>query len=363
MATTASLCDALEITTEELQSRLAFLAFAEEDRLNLIEIGRIIRAHVDEMIAEFYDHLNRFPELQAILSEPGLMERLKAKQRDYLLTLGQAVDARAYAEGRLRIGFVHERVGLQQKWYVGAYSTLFRAIARRLAAEYAGDAARVLSLLLTVEKVLRFDQIFVVDTYYHSTTRRLAESLDELQRTHQQLIDLSRVDPLTQVNNRRSLMELLEFELHRSRRFRHPFCVLFLDADHFKAVNDRYGHAFGDKVLQHITQIVRELTRPPDIVGRYGGEEFAVGLVECDEPGARQIAERIRAAIASRPTATDTEAVTVTVSIGLAVLMPDVDRVETLLGRADRALYQAKANGRNRIEVFRPGDPAGQGME
>lgn len=276
---------------------------------------------------------------------------LKDKQRHYLLTLGQAADAREYAEGRLRIGFVHERVGLKQKWYLGAYSALFRIIVARLAERHAGDVARLLSLILTVDKLLRFDQILAVDTYYHSTTQRLADSLQELHRAHQQLLDLSRLDPLTQVSNRRALMEWLELELQRCRRYGHPLALLFLDVDRFKIVNDRYGHAVGDKVLQHLARVAGSLTRPPDMVGRYGGEEFAIGLVECDLAGAAHIAERIRTAIAQSSVPVEAGEVAVTVSIGIAALTSDIDSVEALLARADRALYRAKAAGRNRVEI------------
>lgn len=348
-----SLCDQLRITPEELKSRLAFLSFSEEDRQNLNAIGQVIRLHVDEMIAVFYDHLNRFEELRAILSEPGLMERLKIKQREYLLTLGQSADAMDYAERRLRIGCVHERVGLKQKWYLGAYSALFRVIAAQLAAQYAGEVRRLVSLILTVDKLLRFDEIFVVDTYYHTTTQRLAESLQELNTAHHQLIEISRLDPLTQVNNRRSLMEMLELEVLRCRRYRHPLAVLFLDIDRFKAVNDRYGHALGDKVLQRIVQVAGSVIRPPDIFGRYGGEEFVIGLVECDLEGAQPIAERIRLAIERSALTWEGQMISVTVSIGIAVLTPDIESAETLIGRADRALYEAKACGRNRVEVYK----------
>lgn len=354
-----SLCEQLGITTEELRRRLVFLDWSDDDPANLTEIGRVIRAHVDEMIGAFYDHLNRFDELRAILAAPGVLERLKQKQRDYLLTLGQAVEAREYAEGRLRIGFVHERVGLKPTWYLGAYGALFRMLVSHLAAAHAGNVRRLLSLIVTVDKLLRFDQIFAVETYYHSATQRLADSLDELHRAHQQLIDLSRLDALTQVSNRRALMERLELELHRCRRYGHPLAVLFLDVDRFKAINDRYGHTLGDTVLKQVARIAASLTRPPDIVGRYGGEEFAIGLVECDLAGARHIAERIRAAIAQASVAADDEHVSVTVSIGLAVLTPDVERIETLLARADRALYEAKARGRNRVEVY--GDRGSEG--
>jgi diguanylate cyclase len=350
---TRSLCDQLQITAEELQTRLAFLSFGAQDGRNLVEIRDVISSCVDELIGAFYDHLLQFEELRGILSDPKLVKRLKGSQRQYLLSLGQLGDGVEYAEARLRIGLTHERVGLKQKWYLGAYHKLFELILQRLITRYPGDAGSLSSLILTLNKIITLDEIFVVETYYQTTMQRLEGSLEELNEAHRQLIEVSRLDPLTQANNRRALMESLELELRRSLRYHHPFALLFLDIDHFKEINDRYGHAFGDKVLQRIVGVARGQVRPPDIIGRYGGEEFAIGLVECSLEGAQRIAERIRLRIAESSMVWEQNVASVTVSIGIAMLTPNVDRVETLIDRADQALYEAKAGGRNRVKVFK----------
>lgn len=349
---TSSLCVQLQITAEELQTRLAFLSFGEQDRRNLVEIHNVISSRVDEIIREFYDHLLQFEELRGILSDRKLVERLKGSQRQYLLGLGQLGDYVEYAEARLRIGLAHERVGLKQKWYLGAYHKLFELILQQLAIRHSGDACRLSSLVLTLNKVLRLDEIFVVETYYHATMQRQEASLRQLKDAHRQLEGLSRRDSLTPVSNRRALMETLALEFHRSRRYRHPFALLFLDVDHFKEINDRHGHTFGDHVLLHVVRLARGMIRPPDIIGRYGGEEFVIGLVECDQAGALQIAERIRLKIAQDPFAWEHHVTAVTVSIGVAMLSPDIDQVETLVARADQAMYHAKRRGRNRVELY-----------
>ncbi|MBU6481416.1 MAG: diguanylate cyclase [Nitrospirae bacterium] len=352
MQATRSLCDQLQITAEELQTRLAFLSFGEQDGRNLVEIRDVICSRVDEIIGEFYDHLLQFEELRGILSDRKLVERLKGSQRQYLLSLGQLGDYVEYAEARLRIGLTHERVGLKQKWYLGAYHKLFELILQRLAVRYSGDACRLSSLILTLNKILMLDEILVVETYYHATTQRQEDSLCQLKDAHRQLEGLSRRDSLTPVNNRRALMEALALEFHRSRRYRHPFALLFLDVDHFKEINDRHGHSFGDQVLLHVVQLARGMIRPPDIIGRYGGEEFVIGLVECDQAGALQIAERIRLKIAQDQFAWEHHATAVTVSIGVVMLSPEIDQVETLITRADQAMYYAKRRGRNRVELY-----------
>jgi diguanylate cyclase (GGDEF)-like protein len=347
-----SLCDQLQITAEEQQTRLAFLSFGEQDGRNLVEIHDVISSRIDELIGEFYDHLLQFEELRGILSDPKLVERLKGSQRQYLLSLGQLNDAAGYVEARLRIGLTHERVGLKQKWYLGAYHKLFELILQRLTARYSGDACKLSSLVLTLNKVFSLDEIFVVETYYHATMQRLEDSLCQLKDAHRQLEGLSRLDSLTPVDNRRALMEALAMEFHRSRRYQHPFALLFLDVDHFKEINDRHGHVFGDHVLLHVVHLARGIIRPPDIMGRYGGEEFVIGLVECDQAGALQIAERIRLKIAQNQFAWEHRATAVTVSIGVVMLSPEIDQVETLVTRADQAMYHAKRRGRNRVELY-----------
>jgi diguanylate cyclase (GGDEF)-like protein len=348
----SNLCNQLQISEEELRTRLAFLSFGEQDKKNLSEIHDVVAAHVDEIIGAFYDHLLQFDELRGILSDPILVERLKKTQRQYLLSLGQLGDGVEYAEGRLRIGSTHERVGLKQKWYLGAYHKLFELILQRLAVRYSQDAGRLSSLVLTLNKIITLDEIFVVETYYHETRQRLEDSLHRLKDAHRQLEDLSRRDSLTPVDNRRALMEALAMEFHRSRRYQHQFALLFLDVDHFKEINDRHGHLFGDHVLLHVVQSARAIIRPPDIMGRYGGEEFVIGLVECYQSGALQIAERIRLKIAQEQFSWEHHSTSVTVSIGVVMLSPEIDRIETLVTRADQAMYHAKRRGRNRVELY-----------
>jgi len=348
----SNLGDPPQFTAAELQTRLAFLSFGEQDRRNLIEIRDVIASCVDVIIGEFYAHLQQFEELREILLDPEVVERLKGAQRQYLLTLGQLEDYVEYAEARFRIGFTHERVGVQQKWYLGAYNKLFELIVQRLTARNPGDTSKLSSLILTLNKVLRLDEIFVVETYYHATMQGLEDNFRQLKDAHRQLEGLSRRDPLTLVNNRRALMEALDMEFHRSRRYRRPFALLFLDVDHFKEINDRHGHVFGDRVLLHVVESARKMIRPPDIIGRYGGEEFVIGLVECDLSGALQIAERIRLKIAQDQFSWEDQVTTVTVSIGVVMCGSDIDQIDTLITRADHAMYQAKRRGRNRVELY-----------
>jgi diguanylate cyclase (GGDEF)-like protein len=166
------------------------------------------------------------------------------------------------------------------------------------------------------------------------------------------LYRLSVTDPLTKACNRQYLREKLPDELERARRFRHPVTVVMFDVDHFKNLNDTFGHAAGDDVLRGIALLARETVRDVDTVARYGGEEFVLVLPNTDAKGGHSIAERLREAIARTPFPHGEELLHVTASFGVAALAGEVREETELMRRADEALYQAKRRGRNRTEVY-----------
>jgi diguanylate cyclase (GGDEF)-like protein len=160
---------------------------------------------------------------------------------------------------------------------------------------------------------------------------------------------LSTTDDLTGVANRRRLFEQGEIEYSRSRRYDHQLSVVMIDVDHFKRVNDTHGHAVGDEVLREIADRCRAGVRAIDSVGRYGGEEFAIILPESDLEAAEIVAERLRAAVERTPVVTADGPVPVTISGGFATLDEATASFEELIKEADRQLYRAKSEGRNRI--------------
>ncbi len=159
-------------------------------------------------------------------------------------------------------------------------------------------------------------------------------------------------DPLTGLYNRRGLMELGKLELTRAQRQGKPFSAIMLDIDHFKRVNDTYGHPIGDQVLQAIAQRCRKGLRELDLLGRYGGEEFLVFLPETDWKTAFAIANRLRLLIAEAAIPTRAGPLRVTISLGVSQHVDADNRLEGVIERADQALYQAKAQGRNRAIAY-----------
>lgn len=165
----------------------------------------------------------------------------------------------------------------------------------------------------------------------------------------EELLRMSQTDPLTGIANRRALMGNLEEEYGRAKRYGHHLSVLMLDLDHFKQINDRYGHAIGDTVLKEFVRIVMPEIRVNDCFARMGGEEFAILLPESSLGSACQFAERLCRTVSGLTIDSRQGVIGITVSIGVAVLGDNDTNPEHLINRADRCLYAAKSEGRNRV--------------
>ena len=173
-------------------------------------------------------------------------------------------------------------------------------------------------------------------------------------RLHRQELERqARTDALTGCANRRSFLDALEAEQRRGSRYASPFSVLSLDIDHFKRINDQHGHPAGDHVLRHFVSLVENILRPTDMLGRMGGEEFAVLLPQTTNQEAALIAERIRTTLDASPASFAQATIPVTVSIGVAQWQDEEgEPIDHLLSRTDTALYAAKNGGRNQVSVF-----------
>ena len=176
--------------------------------------------------------------------------------------------------------------------------------------------------------------------------------ITERQRAEAELKEMATTDFLTGLSNRRHFISRMTEELARLQRFDGPCAtVLMLDLDHFKRVNDSYGHSTGDAMLKHIGALLRDELRKIDSAGRVGGEEFAIILPGTRPEEARIFAERLRNKVETMPLTHDGQAISITVSIGIAAMVAADVSADAALTRADKALYRAKGNGRNRVEL------------
>ncbi len=187
-------------------------------------------------------------------------------------------------------------------------------------------------LLLRLKRVLKEKQL-------RKDRTKMLKKLEELAIT----------DELTQLYNSRHFYKQLDMEAYRSKRYKHPLSLLFLDVDHFKQYNDAYGHLQGDKVLIRLGRIIKSCLRTMDSAYRYGGEEFTVILPETEGKEAAIVAARIRASMeAEKFTPGSGKIVNVTISIGVTEYCPD-ERISSFVQRADKAMYIAKQKGRNKV--------------
>ena len=185
---------------------------------------------------------------------------------------------------------------------------------------------------------------------------RLKRLQDDLRGKNETLARLSTVDALTGLRTRRYVEDVLAIEFLRAQRYEQPLSILMADLDHFKRVNDVYGHLGGDAALRGVAQVLLHDLRATDVAGRYGGEEILVVLSPNELSGARVVAERWRCAVEESCFAApgSSTPIGVTLSIGVASLEPGMASPEALVGAADAALYRAKSRGRNRVEIAGP---------
>ncbi len=185
------------------------------------------------------------------------------------------------------------------------------------------------------------------------TERKQAD--EKIRLLHAELEQLAFTDYLTNLNNRRYFMQRGAEEVKRAKRNRHPLALILLDIDWFKEVNDSYGHDSGDMVLQHVAKVLKSNLREIDILGRIGGEEFAILLPNTCLTDAGLLAERVRQSIANSSfvmPGPSSQAVSITISLGGAALSPEMSSIDNLLSNADMAMYRAKQNGRDAVVLY-----------
>ena len=253
----------------------------------------------------------------------------------------------------LSLSELYEQQGMFQK-ALGHYKK-FQALRESISGEGALKQLAAVRVSQQIETARRDAEI------HRLQKEKLQIELDEHKRVHAILEDLATRDPLTNLFNRRHFLILAEQEWKRAVRYKHPLCALMLDVDHFKQINDRHGHAAGDKALTTVANVIRSTLRSTEIAGRYGGDEFVVILPETLPQHGVQVARRICRDIAAYTISSDTGIIEVTPSIGVACRTKDsngsLTSLDDLLHQADKALYTAKKMGRGQAQLFVP-EPA-----
>jgi diguanylate cyclase (GGDEF)-like protein len=212
---------------------------------------------------------------------------------------------------------------------------------------YDQEATGALSLLAKEPDAFSEDDLRLLVSFAATASAAIRNA-----QLHAEIQALAITDSLTEVFNRRGLIELGTREVERAHRFNRPLTAIFIDLDHFKRVNDRFGHPIGDQVLRAIIHRCGKYIREIDILGRYGGEEFVILLPEVNTNSGAKIAERLRQEVANKPIKTDVGKIAMTISLGVAEITSDIRNIYTLIEQADAVMYNAKKSGRNRVAVL-----------
>ena len=237
-----------------------------------------------------------------------------------------------------------------------AFAELRSGMERALEIAWADNPAAIHAGTQRVQRVVDLATLAFADAYVDATMADTAQYLQRLRELNAQLTDESTHDKLTGLYDRGYFDVALERETRRAERYNRPLALVMADIDHFKRVNDTFGHQLGDLALQHVAGLLLGAVRATDYVCRYGGEEFAILLPETNLSQALAMAERTRSSIEARPVNVGTP-VSLAISLGVAAYPDHATDGPALVAQADAALYAAKAAGRNRVAAASPRGP------
>lgn len=324
---------------------------AEDIQLVALLQEHVIRPNVIDIVGQFYDFMLGFEAFKKFLNNKAMVKSLRQTQSDYLLDFGVDFSSQHYFEERLRIGMAHKRIGLPISLYQSAYRKLQQILIDMIPADMQERGSSREAMIALIGKLTSLDMSLTIETYYLAYVEELKSSLNELRMEGDELRNIVSMDAMTGVHSRDYILGLLERGMLVTRENDKALCVAMLDLDKFKLVNDTYGHLVGDKVLQQVASHMSAGLRDGDFVGRYGGEEFLVVLCGTKLAAAKKVIDRIRVFIAKTPLVLEGgDTVNITLSAGISE-RTDGDSLESLIQRADGALYRAKSGGRNRVVV------------
>lgn len=304
----------------------------------------ILDKQADKIVDDFYDYLLQHNEY-VLLLEPDLIPALKQTQSAYVRSFGVDFDTSDYFDHRLRIGLIHKKVGLTLGLYQCAYRQLQQLMLNEIPDNFIQDGVTGRDLCCFIHKVTALDMTLAIETYHDALVTDIQEELDNVHIEEAALRERVQTDSLTGLFTRDYGLAVLKKSL-TSEKKDNGLCLILADIDHFKLVNDTYGHLAGDEVLRQIANILSSAVRDFDTVCRFGGEEFIIVLRHTTSHVAIKVAERIRQSISENVIQYAGKDINVTISQGIVVAAPGSDSM-ALLNKADMALYKAKAQGRN----------------
>ena len=343
IVSTISLAEKLRLSPADIHERKMLVGLTTDMEAELRSYRPAIEEAIDDINDTFFARLLNIPRVRRLIGDTDTMGRLRPAMRGYTLDLFSGTYDMAYAEKRLRVGRVHERIGVAPKYVIAAVGVLNRAIGAALE-EQTGSSLPPQSL----DRLMQFDVSLIFDTYTFGMMNDLEARNEELVAYSHQLEDMvrertgqieiaARTDDVTGLLNRRAFMETLDRELAAVRRRSGSLTLCFFDLDGFKQVNDSLGHAAGDAVLRRFAKLIRRTARGSDLAFRFGGDEFCLVLPDTDAVGAEILCQRIAETAAAAPDSP------IPFSSGYATAAPGAyTDSQTLIDAADREMYASK---------------------
>lgn len=332
--------------------RLSLIGLADADSFakGMALQNSVIRPNVDAIVESFSDALSKIDEFDTIVGDAANVSRLKETQRRYLLGLAVDFDQRQYFEERLRIGAVHQNLGVRQSLYQCSMQVLQYLLIQHIPTEIRCDPPAFEEMIQFILKITALDMSLAVESFCASRVMDLEASLDIAHGERESLHHLAVTDWLTNLHNHSYSRYFLGEALQRAMVEKSALCVVMADLDHFKKVNDVHGHLIGDRVLHIAAARMLSGARDGDEICRYGGEEFLFILQNTDIGEGKEVAERVRIRIGSDAVHGRDGDIHISLSLGVAQARED-DTVDTLIDRADAALYAAKLAGRDCVRL------------
>ncbi len=344
-------CEKFGFDEARIQQRLRWLNFSAADHGLAQRLQtEVIRPNITAIVDDFYAWMDTVDEIGEMLHGGVDVERLKVTQTAYLQSLGMDYDTPKYFESRLRVGQTHAWIGLSLSLYNCAYYWLTQFILARFPERFQSRNHDLRKIQNFLHKIVSLDISLAIETYHAVQVNSLEESLARTQEQKDRLRLAARTDSLTGLPNHDTIIAELNVALREVTQGKHSVAVVMADLDHFKRVNDTYGHLAGDKVLTEVARRMRSALRGLDLVGRYGGEEFLMILYNATPESMQTVAERVRQRITANPIKSPDISLDITMSMGVTLARKG-EKADEAIARADAALYAAKAAGRDRVVV------------
>jgi diguanylate cyclase (GGDEF)-like protein len=334
-------------------------ARAEQIRKEII--GPDGEAFVDSCFSTFAEN-SRFLPVEKQIG----VDRFRREWRDELLCYGHGFDTTAYFGDRLAAAATFARVKMPLNLLQAKHLVTHRVLIDRICGKYTGSTEILRHAVECVAGLTSLDLYLAAQGYHVPEINEMTHAVSGLREEISRLRHDASTDHLTGMMNYANLMEALQQHIDKAQdragqgqgKDRQHLCLAMIDLDHFKKINDTYGHVIGDFVLRHVAGRIKAAVRDFDMVGRFGGEEFVIIMADTNLQVAQNIAERVRQVVMDTPLHLKEFSIQITISLGVAMLM-EGERKEALLERADAAMYEAKKAGRNRVRMAVGGGGSG----